>query len=40
MVKKRIGIMIFHLPQSDDRRSVMYGPVLGLDDLDSIGEDF
>ncbi|HYB72206.1 MAG TPA: hypothetical protein VED18_02445 [Candidatus Sulfotelmatobacter sp.] len=40
MVSKSIGIMYFRLPQSRDRRSVMYGPILGLDDLDAMGEDF
>lgn len=40
MVSKTIGIMYFGLPQSQDRRSVMYGPILGLDDLDSMGEEF
>lgn len=40
MVSKQIGILHFGLPQSGDRRSVMYGPILGRDDLDSIGEDF
>ncbi len=40
MVSKTIGIMYFRLPQSQDRRSVMYGPILGLDDLDRMGEEF
>jgi len=40
MISKNLGIMYFGLPQSKDRRSVLYGPILGLDDLDSIGEDF
>lgn len=36
MVSKQIGILHFGLPQSGDRRSVMYGPILSLNDLDSI----
>jgi hypothetical protein len=28
------------LPPASDRRSVLFGPILGLDDLDAIGEDF
>lgn len=40
MISKNVGIMYYGLPQSKDRRSVLFGPILGLDDLDSIGEDF
>ncbi len=40
IVSKNVGIMHYRLPQSSDRDSVMYGPILSLDDLDSIGEDF
>ena len=40
MVTKNLGIMYFGLQQSKSRRSVLYGPILGVDDLDSIGEDF
>ena len=40
MVTKNLGILYFGLDQSSDRRSVMFGPILGLGDLDSIGEDF
>jgi hypothetical protein len=40
MVSKNIGIMHYRLPQTTDRNSVLYGPILSLDDLDSIGEDF
>ena len=35
-----LGIMVYDLPQSRDRRSVLYGPILSLADLDAIGEDF
>ena len=40
MLSKNIGIMYYKLPQKSDRRSVMFGPILGIHDLDSMGEDF
>ncbi|HET7874265.1 MAG TPA: hypothetical protein VFN71_01970 [Methylomirabilota bacterium] len=40
MVTKNIGAMYFGLEPSRKRRSVMFGPILGLDDLDRIGEEF
>ena len=40
MVSKYIGYMYFQLPSNSDRRSVMYSPILSVDDLDSIGEDY
>jgi len=40
MVTKNLGILYFALNQTSDRRSVMFGPILGLRDLDSAGEDF
>ncbi len=40
MITKNIGIMYYGLEQSSDRKSVLFGPILSLDDLDSIGEDF
>ncbi|MBI3456895.1 MAG: M48 family metalloprotease, partial [Candidatus Rokubacteria bacterium] len=40
MVSKQIGSLYFRLPQSADRGSVMFGPILGPDDLDAIAEDF
>ena len=40
MVTKNLGVLYFGLNQSSDRRSVMYRPILGVGDLDSIGEDF
>ena len=40
MLTKNIGIMYYKLPQKSDRKSVMFGPILGIDDLDSMGEDF
>jgi predicted Zn-dependent protease len=37
---KTIGLLYFGLPLSSDPRSVLYDSILGLDDLDAIGEDF
>ena len=39
-ITKCIGIFYFRLPQSNDPRSVMYKSILGLDELDRVGEDF
>jgi len=39
VVTKNIGLMYYHLPPSRDRRSVMFGRILGLDDLDRVRED-
>jgi hypothetical protein len=40
LVTKYIGTMSFGLPDSSDPRSVLYGNILGPDDLDGMGEDF
>jgi hypothetical protein len=40
MVLKNIGIMYYGLPVSRDPRSVLYGNVLGPDDLDYMSEFF
>ncbi len=40
MISKNIGIMYYRLERSGNRRSVLYGPIEGLDDLDRMGEDF
>lgn len=40
MVAKNLGLVYYGLRQTSDRRSVLFGPILSLDDLDSIGEDF
>ena len=40
MVVKYVGYMYFRLQQSSDRKTVMYGPILSVADLDSMGEDF
>ena len=40
MVTKNIGVLFYDLPQSDDRRSVLYRDILGPLDLDRASEDF
>jgi predicted Zn-dependent protease len=40
MVTKNIGILYYHLPQSADRRSVLYRKVSGIYELDDMGEEF
>lgn len=40
MLLKNIGVMYFDLPLTADRRSVMCSPILGIDDLDSLGESY
>ena len=40
MVTKNVGILYFHLPQSDDPRSVLYRNVGGIRELDYMGEEF
>ena len=37
LVAKAIGQQILHYPISSDRKSVMFGPIMGVEDLDSIG---
>jgi predicted Zn-dependent protease len=40
MVTKNIGVLYFHLPQSNDPRSVLYKNVGGISELDYMGEEF
>jgi predicted Zn-dependent protease len=40
MLTKGIGIMYFNRTPSDDPRSMLYGNILGLEELDAMGEDF
>jgi predicted Zn-dependent protease len=40
MVSQQIGHLHFHLKETTDRGSVMFGPIARLDDLDDAGEDF
>jgi hypothetical protein len=37
IVKKTIGLQYYNLPRSTKIESVMYSPIMSLDDLDSIG---
>ena len=40
VVTKDIGIFYFGLPQSSNPRSVLYDQILGIEELDEVGEDF
>ncbi len=40
MATRDIGVLYFGLPLSTDRRSVLYQDILGVDDLDAMGEDY
>ena len=40
MVTKNVGILYYHLPASDDPRSVLYRDVGGISELDYMGEEF
>lgn len=40
MLTKSIGILYFNLKPTDNPRSVLYSNVLGLEELDAMGEDF
>ncbi len=39
-VTRYMGFLYYGLPLSDDRSSVLYRAILGVDDLDLIGDDF
>jgi predicted Zn-dependent protease len=40
MVTKDIGILYYGLPQSQNPSSVLYNGIMGIEELDSVGEDF
>ena len=40
MVKKAIGLQYFGYARATDLKSVMYSPVMSLDDLDAVGPNF
>jgi YD repeat-containing protein len=40
MVSKNIGLLVYRLPLSDDPTSLLYGQILGVDDLDLVQERF
>ena len=40
MVTKDIGILYYGLPQSSNPRSVLYNHILGIEELDAMGERF
>jgi predicted Zn-dependent protease len=40
MVTKNVGILYFGHSQNDNPRSVLYSQILGVEELDAVGEDF
>jgi predicted Zn-dependent protease len=40
VITKNIGILYFHLPQNNNPRSVLYNSILGIEELDQVGEEF
>jgi predicted Zn-dependent protease len=40
VVTKDIGILYYGLPQSKNPKSVLYSQILGIQELDQVGEDF
>lgn len=40
MVKKAVGLLYYEYSRSSDRNTVMYSPIMGLDDLDAIGTNY
>jgi predicted Zn-dependent protease len=40
IVTKDIGILYYGLPQSPNSNSVLYSQIMGIDELDQVGEDF
>jgi predicted Zn-dependent protease len=40
IVKKSIGLQYYELPRSTKMQSVMYSPIMSLDDLDAVGTTF
>lgn len=40
MITKNLGILYYRLPQNNNPNNVLYGRILGIDELDAAGEDF
>jgi predicted Zn-dependent protease len=40
MVTKQIGLQYYGLPDREEKTSVLFSPIMGLDDLDAIAPDF
>lgn len=40
MTSKQIGLYFYELPARDNRTSVLFSPILGVEDLDSVAMDF
>ena len=40
MTSKQIGLYFYELPERQEKSSVLYSPILGVDDLDEVSMDF
>jgi predicted Zn-dependent protease len=40
VVSKDVGLLYYGLPQSRDPKSVLYNQIMGIEELDGVGEDF
>ena len=40
MTSKQIGLYFYELPERDEKTSVLFSPILGVDDLDAVAMDF
>ena len=40
MTSKQIGLYFYELPQREETTSVLFSPILGVDDLDAVAMDF
>ena len=40
MVTNNIGLLFYHYQQNDNPRSVLYGNIGGIEELDAMGEEF
>lgn len=40
MVSKQIGLYFYGLPERQEKTSVLFSPILGVDDLDEVSADF
>ncbi len=40
LTSKQIGLYFYELPERDEKTSVLFSPILGVDDLDAVAMDF
>jgi hypothetical protein len=40
MTSKQIGLYFYELPERQEKSSVLYSPILGVDELDEVSMDF